>query len=497
VSGVTRVVTDSEVTRVLVQDREVTIVSVEQGAAGPQGPVGPVGPDGPPGPSGPIGPDGPTGPIGPDGPQGPQGPVGPDGPTGPPGADSTVPGPPGPPGLDGVGSLYYGQASYMTAATITVGTGGVYQSTGLTPTLDTDAVGVGLGSLPFSLENTSGDVRKVSVFASYDATVTGAAQTLGLRLAVNGTGLPVTECRATTSAAGAIAKLQTQWLLTLAAGDEVSVEVANHSGTAAIGWQRGRLVVNGVTGGFGPQGPQGDTGVEIAAVPPVNTGVLWADTSEAGDAVVPVGGTTGQVLAKASSTNFDTAWVDDADTPPSPYAFPDTSWLATPTTAVAAGLIAANTPTTITGNAVYLRAGTITDIGIRVSVAGSAGSVIRLGVYSLNRNAGTLVWDAGTVDGTVVATHEISGGTTVVQAGWYALVAVSQGGPATLPTVFRNTGVAPFVAGGQTSASGVASFAQGGALQVFGVSGALPSTVTFASDDTRPGARVIVKGTWT
>jgi len=39
---------------------------------------------------------------------------------------------------------------------------------------------------------------------------------------------------------------------------------------------------------------------------------LWADTSEVGDAVVPVGGTTGQSLVKASGSDYDTEWEDRA-----------------------------------------------------------------------------------------------------------------------------------------------------------------------------------------
>jgi hypothetical protein len=35
---------------------------------------------------------------------------------------------------------------------------------------------------------------------------------------------------------------------------------------------------------------------------------LWADTSVTGVAVVPTGGTTGQVLTKNSSTNYDAGW---------------------------------------------------------------------------------------------------------------------------------------------------------------------------------------------
>jgi hypothetical protein len=97
---------------------------------------------------------------------------------------------------------------------------------------------------------------------------------------------------------GAIAKLATAWIIDLADGDEVALFVANHSSTVDIDFERGRIVATSVAG-FGPQGvqgpqgPQGDTGIEIDSVPPSNTNILWADTSEPGDEVIPPGGGTG------------------------------------------------------------------------------------------------------------------------------------------------------------------------------------------------------------
>ena len=61
----------------------------------------------------------------------------------------------------------------------------------------------------------------------------------------------------------------------------------------------------GATGATGPTGP---AGMVIQGTAPIDTTVIWADTSTAGVAVVPTGGTTGQVLAKASSTSYDTVW---------------------------------------------------------------------------------------------------------------------------------------------------------------------------------------------
>jgi hypothetical protein len=58
----------------------------------------------------------------------------------------------------------------------------------------------------------------------------------------------------------------------------------------------------------GVGGVQGPAGVAIQGTAPTTTDVLWADTSVSGLAVIPVGGTTGQVLAKSSSASYDTAW---------------------------------------------------------------------------------------------------------------------------------------------------------------------------------------------
>jgi hypothetical protein len=62
----------------------------------------------------------------------------------------------------------------------------------------------------------------------------------------------------------------------------------------------------------GRQGDTGDTGVEISAVEPENLTVLWADTSEEGDAVLPLGGLAGQSLVKVSGDDYDTTWEDRA-----------------------------------------------------------------------------------------------------------------------------------------------------------------------------------------
>jgi hypothetical protein len=290
-------------------------------------------------------------------------PIGPTGPTGP---ESTVEGPTGPTGAAGTGAPVYGQVSKMTSGTITIATAGTYQSTGLTATLDSDNAGISLGTTDtFAIKNTSGAIRRLELFASYDATVTGGATNLGLILALNGTPISVTECRATTSASGAIAKLQTKWILELNNNDEIALFVANHSSTTSINFQRGRIVATsvagfgptgetGVTGptgpagadGFvgsdgatGPTGPAGDTGptgptgetgdtgptgadgldgeggVFIGDDAPVDTDLLWVDTSVATQLGVPVGGDVGNILVKKSINDYDTEWANEPLSP--------------------------------------------------------------------------------------------------------------------------------------------------------------------------------------
>jgi hypothetical protein len=52
--------------------------------------------------------------------------------------------------------------------------------------------------------------------------------------------------------------------------------------------------------------------VVISPTEPENFDVLWADTSEEGDAVLPVGGLEGQSLVKASGSDYDATWEDRA-----------------------------------------------------------------------------------------------------------------------------------------------------------------------------------------
>jgi hypothetical protein len=203
----------------------------------------------------------------------------------------------------------YGQIARMTSGTITVATQSVYQSTGLVAVLDAESDGISLGtSDTFAIKNTSGVTRRLKIAASYDASMGGATKVLGAALAINGTVDLDTECRATTGLTGAIAKLFTSWIIDLDDGDEVALFVANFTDTGNISFQRGRVVATSVAG-YGP------SGVVISATEPVITDVLWADESEPGDAIIPVGGLTGQALVKVSGDDYDADWID-------PYAAP-------------------------------------------------------------------------------------------------------------------------------------------------------------------------------
>jgi hypothetical protein len=142
-----------------------------------------------------------------------------------------------------------GQVSKMDAGNIDIVTQGVYVSTGLTGTFDsTTASGMTLGtSNTFAVKNTSGSTKLMQIYGSIDAkTVSGNNKILGIKLAKNGTAIDQTECRAFTSSGGQEAKLVTNWMISMAANDEVALFIANHSGDEDITLGRARLVASEV-----------------------------------------------------------------------------------------------------------------------------------------------------------------------------------------------------------------------------------------------------------
>lgn len=123
-------------------------------------------------------------------------------------------------------------------------------------------------------------------------------------------------------------------------------------------------------------------------------------------------------------------------------------------------------------------------IGAQVTVAGTAGTVVRLGIYADNGNGtpGALVLDAGTIAGDAVASAEIVISPTL-SAGLYWLVAVSQGGT---PTMTCMSGSNEFGAG---STLAVATGTAPRSGFTFTAAGALPSTFSSAG---QTAAAVIV-----
>ena len=67
----------------------------------------------------------------------------------------------------------------------------------------------------------------------------------------------------------------------------------------------------GATGSTGLTGPYGNTGIEISNTAPVNTSILWLDTSDpngVGVIGIPTGGASNTLLIKTSSTDYDVQW---------------------------------------------------------------------------------------------------------------------------------------------------------------------------------------------
>lgn len=127
------------------------------------------------------------------------------------------------------------------------------------------------------------------------------------------------------------------------------------------------------------------------------------------------------------------------------------------------------------------RSTSLVRIGVRVTVAGSTGAVIRLGVYTFNfaTNGATLVQDAGTVDATTTGYKELTINASIGVGQAYFIGAVIQGAPTTIPTINIGTGSHPQLSGNSSGDSMITNSIPG--LQTGGISGALPSTLAAGS----------------
>lgn len=205
--------------------------------------------------------------------QGPTGPQGFQGSTGPQG-NQGFQGPTGPTGVDGNGVAYYGQISKIISGTISVATQSVYQSTGLTASLDSENFGISLGvNDTFAIKNTSGINNLFEIYASADIEA-GNNKILGIKLALNGVLINESECRAPTGTGTSFAKLITSWILELSPDDEVALYVTNFTNSGNITLQRGRIIARtvGREGAQGTTGPQGNQGFQGSTGPQGNQG---------------------------------------------------------------------------------------------------------------------------------------------------------------------------------------------------------------------------------
>jgi hypothetical protein len=226
--------------------------------------------------------------------------------------------PQGVPGADGDGTAYYGQVASQTSQTFTGLSENVYVPMALTTFTLGDVFGFEADG--FGLRNVSGLPQLVWAIGTVDSS-TGNNRTTGLRLAVDGVGIPLSVCTATTGTQN-FAKLMTQFLVEVPDGQTVSLQVANVTGGQDVTVERAKLVLatpgrQGEQGVAGPAGATGEPGVVISPTEPDDLDVLWADTSEVGDAVLPLGGVAGQSLVKVSGDDYDTTWSAGSASSPS------------------------------------------------------------------------------------------------------------------------------------------------------------------------------------
>ena len=324
----------------------------DTGATGPTGSQGLQGVTGPTGDAGPTGATGETGPTGPQGIQGIQGvtgstgstgATGDTGPTGPTGADSTVAGPTGPTGATGAtgaGDTGATGATGATGPTGPTGQDGFLGGTGATgatgsqgdrPGLlyefstSTSSGNPGSGNLKFNsgtlssvtqiiLSTTTDDSLSVSDILDLidDSTSTNKARVL-IRSNANGD--------------SSFFSFLVTGVTTHASYYEINgsfVDGAAFSNGESIVfdfYQTGNIGPTGPTGATGSTGPTGPTGVQgvvYSTGAPSDTGVVWLDTDATGP-LVPVAGTTGQYLGKASNTDYDVSWQSVPDTGLNPF----------------------------------------------------------------------------------------------------------------------------------------------------------------------------------
>jgi hypothetical protein len=194
---------------------------------------------------------------------------------------------------------------------------------------------------------------------------------------------------------------------------------------------------------------------------------IWngtADDLEAGDySKVPTGGTAGQVLVKDSGTDFDLSYELRGVAVPLPGGFYYGPF--------------ANTTSSNTGSLifapVFFHTPTLVDrLRCEVTVAGGAGSVVRMGMYAPGTDnlPDALIVDAGTVVSDSTGIKDLTISETVSGLVWLAGVSQPTGASPTV-RASNNLNLSSTLPTGAAMNSGAVLFQSS-------VSGALPSTVT-------------------
>jgi len=132
---------------------------------------------------------------------------------------------------------------------------------------------------------------------------------------------------------------------------------------------------------------------------------------------IPTGGATGQSLVKNSGTNYDTVWGD----PKFSWNTAAGSYYGSDTAVSASASALTNRITAIP--MFFPKPTPIDRVAFRITAGGSAGSLVRLGVYASTSDGlpGVLLHDFGTVDGTVAAAiNEITVSVTLEGFVWLA-----------------------------------------------------------------------------
>lgn len=208
----------------------------------------------------------------------------------------------------------------------------------------------------------------------------------------------------------------------------------------------------------------------------------------AADTIVRVAvGSDGQVLTADSASGPGVKWATPAGGSSAPlvstgaaasteYVFPQFVAYGSAGRSIATGFMGF-TP-------MWLPAGTYDRIGCRINTVGSAGAVVRLGIYSADANnkPSTLVLDAGTVAGdATTGFKEITISHTQASAGLVFLAGVTQTAAVTMMTAdaIGYSGLFPIPNSAGFGASGLTEWSWN---VNGGVTGALPSTPTVSKN---------------